>query len=307
VGKRRSTPSRRIVSGSKRARTAKRKSAPRTRGVRAFLKDVFRSWSADDGPRMAAGLAFYTTFSVGPLLLIAVGIAGLVFGQESARREILGQMGALAGPEGAEAVRTILEGTQSDRSGSILATVLGGAALLFGASGVFLQLQDALNRIWNVEKRSGRGVKGFVMDRLLSFGMVMGIAFLLLVSLVFHAVLQAVELKALTAAITFVVVALLFAATFKVLPDAKTRWRDVLVGGAVTALLFTLGKVLIGLYLGQSATASKYGAFGSLVVFMLWIYYSAQIFTLGGEFTQRFATWFGRPPVPDEDAQPQEA
>jgi membrane protein len=264
---------------------------------------------------MAAALAYYTTFSVGPLMLIAIAVSGLVFKPETARQEILNQVGGLVGTKGAQAVATVIENAAQDQGGSILATILGAIALLFGASGVFGELQTSLNAIFQVEKRKDRGVLGYVKDRFFSFALVVGLAFLMLVSLIVSAALQAFGsmlsgwagnaflVRALYALVSFGVLALLFALMFKVVPDARLRWRDVLGGGALTAALFTIGKILIGLYLGRSGTAGKYGAAGSLAVFLIWIYYSAQILLMGAEFTRVWADRHGRPPAPDSDAQ----
>jgi membrane protein len=242
---------------------------------------------------MAAALAYYTTFSVGPLMLIAIAVSGLVFKPETARQEILNQVGGLVGTQGAEAVATVVENAARDQGGSIVATILGALALLLGASGVFGELQTSLNAIFQVEKKKGRGVLGYLKDRFVSFALVVGLAFLLLVSLIVSAALQAFGsmitgwagnaflVRALYAVVSFVVLAVLFALMFKVVPDARLRWRDVLGGGALTAALFTIGKILIGLYLGKSGTAGKYGAAGSLAVFLIWIYYSAQILLMG--------------------------
>lgn len=280
-----------------------------------LLRETVASWSTDLAPRMAAALAYYTTFSVGPLLLISIAVAGLVFKPETARQEILSQVGGLIGNQGAEAVATVVENAARDQSGSILATVLGALALLFGASGVFGELQTSLNAIFRVEKKKGRGILGYLKDRFFSFALVVGLAFLLLVSLVVSAALQAFGtvvagwagsaflIKVLYDVLSFGVLAVLFGLMFKVVPDARLRWRDVLLGGALTAALFTIGKILIGLYLGRSGVAGKYGAAGSLAVFLIWIYYSAQILLLGAEFTRVWARRHGRPAVPDKDAQ----
>ena len=273
------------------------------------------NWSGDEAPRMAAALAYYTTFSVGPLLLISIAVAGIVFDPESARREILNQLTGLVGLQGAEVVATVVENASRSKGGSILGTILGAVVLLFGASGVFGELQTSLNRIWKVERKKGRGVLGWLKDRFFNFTMVLGIAFVLLVSLVVSAALQALGgmvhgwfgdefvMKALYAVVSFGVMTGLFALIFKVVPDARTRWSDVWLGAAITAALFTAGKVLIGLYLGKSGVSGKYGAAGSLVVFLIWIYYSAQILFLGAEFTRVWAEVRGHGIAPDRDAE----
>ncbi len=264
---------------------------------------------------MAAALAYYTTFSVGPLLLISIAVAGLVFDPESARREILNQLTGLIGSQGADAVATVVENAGRNPSRSILTSIVGAIVLLFGASGVFGELQTSLNKIWKVERKKGRGVLGWLKDRFLNFTMVLGIAFVLLVSLVVSAALQALGgmiqgwlgdaliMKVLYAIVSFGVLIGLFALIFKMVPDARTRWGDVWLGSAITAALFTAGKVLIGLYLGKSGVSGKYGAAGSLVVFLIWIYYSAQILFLGAEFTRLWAEVRGHGVAPQRDAE----
>jgi membrane protein len=280
-----------------------------------MVRETFEGWSSDQAPRMAAALAYYTTFSVGPLLLISIAAAGLIFGADDARKEIMNQLGTLIGVQGADAIATVVENAGKNKNGSILATIFGAAALLFGASGVFTELQTSLNMIWRVEKKKGRGILGLIKDRFLSFAMVLGIAFMLLVSLVFSALLQGLGtivagwagdtalMAALYSLFSLVVLSALFALMFKYLPDAKVRWRDVWLGAGITAALFTAGKFLIGLYLGKSGIAGKYGAAGSLVVFLVWVYYSAQILFVGAEFTRVWAEHHGGLNPPDEDAK----
>lgn len=280
-----------------------------------FLRAMGESWSDDQAPRMAAALAYYTTFSVGPLILIAIAVSGLIFDPDTARKEILEQIGGLIGKQGAEAVATVVQNASQDKSGSILATILGSIALLFGASGVFGELQTSLNNIFQVEKKKGRGILGWIMDRFFSFAMVIGIAFLLLVSLIMSAALEAFGtlvsgwwgdafiMRAVYAVFSFAVLTVLFALIFKVVPDARLGWLDVMLGGSLTAALFTVGKILIGIYLGKSGVAGKYGAAGSLAVFLIWIYYSAQILFLGAEFTRAWARRRGGPVPPDSDAR----
>ncbi|RPH35033.1 MAG: YihY/virulence factor BrkB family protein [Planctomycetota bacterium] len=284
------------------------------RSILKLLRTVVENWSGDEAPRMAAALAYYTTFSVGPLLLISIAVAGLVFDPESARREILNQLTGLVGLQGAEVVATVVENASRSKGGSIFGTILGGAVLLFGASGVFGELQTSLNRIWRVERKKNRGVLGWLKDRFFNFTMVLGIAFVLLVSLVVSAALQALGgvvhgwfgdvlvMKALYAVVSFGVLTGLFALLFKVVPDARTRWGDVWLGSAITAALFTAGKFLIGLYLGKSGVSGKYGAAGSLVVCLVWIDYSAQILFRGAEFTRVWAEVRGHGVAPDRDA-----
>jgi membrane protein len=279
------------------------------------LRRTGESWSDDQAPRMAAALAYYTTFSVGPLILIAIAVSGLVFDPETARKEILGQIGGMIGEKGAEAVATVVQNASRDKSGSLLATIFGSLALLFGASGVFGELQSSLNNIFQVERKKGRGILGWIKDRFFSFALVIGIAFLLLVSLIVSAGLQAFEsvvsgwagdaflMKTLYGLFSFAVLTAMFGLIFKIVPDARLRWDDVMLGGGLTAALFTVGKILIGLYLGKSGVAGKYGAAGSLAVFLIWIYYSAQILFLGAEFTRAWARRHGGPVPPDSDAR----
>lgn len=282
--------------------------------VFAFLKEVYDEWREDKATRLAAALSYYTIFAIAPLLIIAIAVAGLVFGQEAAEGEIVGQLEGMVGQESAEIIQTGMENTRST-SKSTLAAVIGVVTLLFGAGGVFGQLHDALNTIWEVAPKAGRGILGTIEDRFLSMTMVLGIGFLLLVSLVISAAISSLDnfvtgllpeveilLRLVSFIISFGMISLLFAMIFKILPDVEMRWKDVWVGAAVTSLLFNLGKYLIGLYIGNSSTASTYGAAGSLIVILLWVYYSAQILLLGAEFTQVYAKRYGAGIRPDEDA-----
>jgi membrane protein len=280
-----------------------------------LVKETFSEWSKDKASRLAAALSYYTIFSVAPLLIIAVAVAGLVFGREEASRHLADETRDLLGPQGAEAIQTMLQNAGKTGAG-LLATVVGIGTLLLGASGAFAQLQDALNTIWEVKPKEGRGVRGMLRDRFLSFSLVLAIGFLLLVSLVLSAALAAVGkylagvlpvssalMQALNFALSFAATTFLFALIFKVLPDVRIRWRDVWVGAAVTALLFSIGRFLIGLYLGRSSVSSAYGAAGSLVVVLVWVYYSAQILLLGAEFTQVYASKFGMGMTPKPNAE----
>jgi membrane protein len=282
--------------------------------IKNLIQETFKEWSEDKASRLAAALSYYTIFSIAPLLVIAIALAGLVFGREAATNQVVGEIRGLVGEDGAQVIQTILQNASKTTSG-VLATVIGIVTLLIGASGAFGQLQDSLNTIWEVKPREGRGIKGILRDRFLSFSMVLVIGFLLLVSLVLSAVLSgigkyladvlpmsSVVLQAINFTISLAVTSLLFALIFKVLPDAYIRWRDVWVGSVVTALLFSLGRFLIGLYLGRSSVSSAYGAAGSLVVVLLWIYYSAQILFLGAEFTQVYAGKFGKSIIPKPNA-----
>lgn len=280
-----------------------------------FLKTTVKDWLEDDAPSMAAALAFYTLLSLAPLLLVIVSVAGLVLGDDSARSALQTQANDLAGEQAGSVVGTVLDNAKGS-AGGIIGTAAGVAVLLFGATGVFAQLQKALNRAWEVEPIPGSSLKNFLMKRLLSLTAIIGIGFLLLVSLVLSAAITAIAswvgdavgasellLRLGDIAFSLVVFFLFFVFTFKVLPDVRTSWSDVWVGALVTAVLFVVGKTLIGLYLGHSSTGSSYGAFGSLVVLLIWIYYSAQILFFGAEFTQVWSRRFGRPLEPERGAQ----
>ena len=268
----------------------------------AMARQAVAAWVDDYAPSMGAALAYYTLFSLAPLLLIAVSIAGLVFGPDAARGEIFGQLQDVVGDEGAAAAQALLQSLNRPSHG-LVGTVLGVATLLLGAASVFGELQDSLDRIWRAPPRGGgSGLWSLLRARLLTFGMVLGIGFLLVVSLVASAALAAVGKRyanafggwamlaeALNFVVSFAVITALFAMIYKILPRVRIGWRDVWVGAAVTALLFSLGKSLIGLYLGRSGIASGFGAAGSLILVIVWTYYSAQIFLLGAEFTHVYA------------------
>ena len=277
---------------------------------------ALRAWWDDDAMRLGATLAYYTLFAIAPVLMVATAIAGLVFGAEAVRGEIAGQLDHLLGREGAGAVQSLLEGASQRRAG-ILATVIGTVTFVVAATGAFLELQGALNTIWRVKPNPGANVKAFVIDRLRSFGLVVAIGFLLLVSLAMTAAIAALSgwlartsssIPAVWAAInvlvTLVVTTALFALLYRFLPDVQLRWRDVTTGAFVTAVLFTAGQQLIGLYLGQSGIASTHGAAGSVMILLLWVYYSCQIVLLGAEFTRVFAQREGAKPIPESFAQP---
>ena len=277
-----------------------------------LLKETGKEWSEDKVPRLGAALAYYTVFSIAPLLIIAIAVAGLVFGTEAAQGSVQAQLSSFLGKDAAEAIGGMIANARKPSSG-IIATILGLVTLLFGASGVFGQLKDAMNTIWGVEAKPGRGIMGIISERFLSFTMVLGIGFMLLVSLMLSTGLDAVKgrvfgedlgilFQVLNFVVSFGVITLLFALMYKILPDAEIQWRDVWIGAAVTALLFTIGKFLISLYISKSAPGSAYGAAGSLILILLWIYYSAQILFFGAEFTQVYANRFGSHVVPDDDA-----
>lgn len=281
-----------------------------------LLRETFKDWTDDKAPRLAAALAYYTVFSLAPLLVLAITIAGFVLGNnDPIREQVVSQVQGLAGQQAAQSVSEMIDQTNKPASG-IIAGILGIATLIFGATGLFGQLQDALNTIWEVKPKPNRGIMGMIKDRFLSFTMVLGISFLLLVSLVISAMLALLnnffsgvlgDAAFLGQIINFVVslgvITVIFALIFKVLPDADIAWNDVWVGALVTSVLFNIGKLLIGLYLGNSSAASAYGAAGSLVILLLWVYYSAQILFFGAEFTQVYARMFGSREVrPSENA-----
>ncbi|HSV58909.1 MAG TPA: YihY/virulence factor BrkB family protein [Variovorax sp.] len=270
-----------------------------------LCKQAVLSWQADYAPSMGAALAYYTVFSIAPLLLIVISVAGLVFGEAAAHGAIFTQLSGLMGEQGALAVQGLLNSVNKPAEG-IVATITGIALLILGATTVFRELQDALDRIWRAPAREAGGVWKMVHTRLLSFGLIMGIGFLLMVSLVASAVFAALGKwwapvfggwTALAQSINFLfgfaITVVGFAMIYKLMPRARVQWRDVWVGAAVTALLFSIGKHLIGLYIGKSSVASGFGAAGSLVVVLVWVYYSAQIFLLGAEFTWVYAHAYG--------------
>jgi len=276
------------------------------------MKQVVSEWIAQDVPRMGAALAFYTFFAISPLFVIVLAIAGFWFGEQAARRELFSQFSGLVGSEGAEAVQALVSAARKPKTGA-WATVIAGITLFVGATGVFVQLQDALNAVWIVRREPGRGLRNFIKDRLLSFALIVGIGFLLLVSLVLSAGLSALDKfmvvlvpahetvwQGINFVVSFGVITLLFAMIFKVLPDVKIAWRDVWIGAIITGLLFNVGKHLFGLYLGRSSVTSVFGAAGSLVIVLLWVHYSAQILFFGAKFTQVYSNWYGShlEPVP---------
>jgi membrane protein len=263
------------------------------------------SWIDHRAASKGAALAFYTLFSMAPILVLAIAVAGYFFGAKAAQGEIVAQLEDLVGPNGALAIVALLAGAQNPASG-LLATLVASVLLLLGATSVFAELKGSLDELWGVSRtgRSGFGV--LLRTRLLSFGMVLVLAFLLLVSLVISAGLAVAEryahdvfgdstvvLETFTSLASFGVIACMFSIIYKTLPEAPLSWRDVWIGAAFTAGMFSLGKYAIGLYLGNSGVASSFGAAGSLIALLLWVYYSAQIFFLGAEFTRHYALWFG--------------
>jgi membrane protein len=276
----------------------------------SLTKQAVTHWLADRVPSMGAALAYYTAFSIGPLLIIAIAVAGIVFGRDAAQAAVVAQLSGLLGDGGGRAIEEILATTASFGE-SLFAVVVGVATLVIAATTAFVELQDDLDRIFKTEPRVGTGIVNLIRSRLVSLGLVLFIGFLLAVSLVLSAAVAALgnslwggaefALQAATFVASFVVVALLFAMIYKVLPNAHIAWADVWIGAAITALLFEIGKTLIGLYLGKSSVASSFGAAGPFVVLMLWIYYSTQIFLLGAEFTSVYT----RRGQPDTGAQRQ--
>jgi len=277
-----------------------------SKDVFQLIKEAALAWNNDSAASMGAAIAYYTIFSIAPLLIIAIAIAGFFFGVEAAQGHIFAQARGLVGEEGALALQGLVESASKPAEG-FLATVIGLVIMVFGATGVFAELQGAMDRIWQVPAAKQQwSLWSMIRRRLLTFGMVLGVAFLLLVSLVVSALISALEtlwnpyvgvtgiiLQILNFAVSFLIVAGLFALIFKLLPRVAVAWGDVIIGAAATALLFNIGKFLIGLYIGKSGVVSGFGAAGSLVALLLWIYYSAQVFLLGAEFTWVYAKRYG--------------
>lgn len=279
-----------------------------------LLRHTYQEWTADKVPRLAAALSYYTIFSIAPLLIVVIAVAGFVFGDEAVRGQLDNQIRGVVGADAALTIQEIIANSSRPADNTV-ATIIGVVTLLLGAGGVFGQLQEALNTVWGVEPKPGQGIFEMIKDRFFSFTMVLGVGFLLLVSLVISTALSAINtfavgllpgteilFQVLNQVISFLVITLLFAMIYKVLPDVKIAWRDVWVGAAITALLFTIGKFLIGLYLGNSSISSTYGAAGSFAVILVWIFYSAQILLFGAEFTQVYAKRYGSQIIPDDDA-----
>lgn len=276
----------------------------------ALFADTVNEWYKHKAPRLGASLAFYTLLSLAPLLVVVVALAGSVYGEEAARGQIVAQLSDLLGRTGATAIEAVIKQARQPAVG-LLATLAGLITLFFGATGVVTELRDALNTIYEVPAPELSGLKAiilFVRERFFSFALVVGVGFLLLVSLAVNAGLAsmgtwftdwlpALVLQVMSTIVSWVIITALFAGIYKVLPDVTIEWRDVALGAAVTSLLFNFGKFAIGLYLGSSTVASAYAAAGSLVVLLIWVYYSAQIFFLGAEFTQVFANRYGSQPT----------
>lgn len=282
------------------------RSSPSIKQVWRLVKIAASSWIDDYAPSMGAALAYYTVFSMAPLLLIVISVAGMIFGAEAAHGEIFGQLRELMGDDAAKALEGLLASV-SKPSESILATLIGVAVLLVGATSVFGELQDALDRIWRAPLRNkSGGLWALARSRMLSFGMILGLAFLLMVSLVVGAVVAAlgrwwggffggweVLLQLINAFVGLILTTVIFAIIYKWMPRVKVQWHDVWMGAVVTALLFTIGKTLIGLYIGKTGVASGFGAAGSIIIVLVWVYYSSQIFLMGAEFTWVYAQTFG--------------
>jgi membrane protein len=279
-----------------------------------LVKETGKDWQDDNASRLAAALAYYTLLSLAPLLVIIVSVLGFFLGPEAARGRVAGELGTVVGTTAAQGIQSVIASARSPSSG-VLGTIIGAVTLFIGASGVFGELQTALDTIWEVAPKPGGGVLGQIKERFLSFSMVLGVAFLLLVSLVLTAILSAVgkvfsgalpggELvwQIINFAFSIGVITCLFALIFKYIPDAEVEWNDVWLGASVTALLFTLGKFLLGIYLGKAALGSSYGAAGSLVALVVWVYYATQILFFGAEFTQVHARHRGRDIKPSRNA-----
>jgi membrane protein len=279
----------------------------------ALLKDTFKAWSDDKASRLGAALAYYTIFSIGPLILLSVAIAGAVFGAQAAQGQIIGAIQGVTGQAGAQVIQDALKNAAKPGAG-IASTIIGTGTLLLGAAGLFGQLQDALNTIWGVKAKAS-GIGAMIRERLLTFVLVLGTGILLLAVLLVNALLAllhdafanaipggAFVLQILNYIISFVLITLVFGVTYKVLPDVEIRWRDVWIGAAVTSLLFLLGQFALAFYLSVSNPGSAYGAAGALVIVLVWIYYTAQIVFLGAEFTQVYADRYGADIQPSKNA-----
>jgi membrane protein len=281
-----------------------------------LVKQTLSEWIAQDVSKMGAALAFNTIFAIAPLFVIVLAIGGFVFGEQAASRELFSQVSGLVGSEGGETIQALVSAAHKPKTGA-WEGIIAAATLFVGATGVFVQLQDALNAIWGVRRQPGRGLRNFIKDRLLSFALIVGIGFLLLVSLVLSAGLSAMGKfmvgllpaheriwQGINFLVSLGVITVLFAMIFKVLPDVKIAWRDVWIGAIITTLLFNVGKLLFGLYLARSSVTSAFGATGSLVIVLLWVWYSAQILFFGAKFTQVYSNRYGShfEPVPGAEA-----
>lgn len=284
--------------------------------IKYVITETINEWREDKGSRLAAALSYYTIFSLPPLLVISLAVAARFFDRQQARQQVLALTSEWVGQTGREAVARILENA-ADPTLSSLAAVVSLVLLFFGASAVFSELQGSMNQIWDVEAKPGRGILGTIKDRLFSFALVIAVGLLLVVFLLLSTLITAFGqvlsdvlpgLMRVASVFNFLIswagVTALFALVFKYVPDVEISWRDVWLGAVVTAVLFNIGKWGISYYMGRSAPASAYGAAGSLIVLLLWVYYSAQIFFVGAEFTQVYANRFGEQIVADQDAIP---
>jgi membrane protein len=289
--------------------------------VRRFLKNAwvllrqtFGEWSTDNAPRLGAALSYYTVFSMAPLLILVIAVAGVFLGRDAAQGKLVEQMSGLLGAESAKLIQSTIANVHRHGTG-LIPSVLGVVTLVAGATGVMIELQDALNTVWKVLPKPGGGIKRFMRARLLALTLVMSLGFLLLVSLVLSAILEGavhwvggfvarwvVLGYVINYGVSIGVIALFFALLFKVLPDAKVAWKDVWIGALLTSVLFHLGKFLIAVYIGRASVASSFGAAGSLAVLLVWVYYSSQILLLGAEFIRAYANHFGAHVVPDKNA-----
>jgi len=281
-----------------------------------LIRNTISACINGDVVTQGAALSYYTIFAIAPLFVIALWIASLCFGEKAARQQLFGQLNSLIGNDGGTAIQAMVSAAHKTTTNGFWATCIAVVTLMIAATGVFVQLQNSLNRLWNVRPLPGRGLRSFVRHRLLSFAMVFGIGFLLLVSLVLSAGLSAlgafvgqnisgkeIVLEVINPIVSVAIITLLFAVIFKFLPDVKIAWRDVWLGGFLTALLFEGGKFLIGLYIAKSTLASVYGTIGSLIIVLLWVYYSAQILYFGAQFTRVYATTLGTKPRPIRGAR----
>lgn len=284
----------------------------RVKIIGLLLKEAARGWSAHRAQRLGAALAFYTTLAIAPLTLIAIAIAGYFFGQEAARGEIVDQIEHFVGRDGATVIETLIKKASEPRH-SRVATVLSIGLLLFGATNVFAELKDSLDTIWEVKPKPGLGLWAMIKVQALSFGIVLGTGFLLLISLLLTALLTAFAawlsrwlpvtvslVRFFDIPVSFIVITLLFALIFKVLPAATVRWNDVWIGAVLTAVLFMIGKSLIAVYIARAGVGSVYGAAGSLVVVLIWTYYSSQILFFGAEVIRAAANRYDRHVIPTE-------
>jgi membrane protein len=276
--------------------------------IGALLKETGNAWIDDNAPRLGAALAFYTLLSLAPILIVVVAVAALAFGQKAAQGQLIWEIQDLVGTEGARAIQGLIQSAYKPATG-MTATVLGVLTLVLGASAVVVELRDALNTIWHVPAATSSSLRGFlrlVKERFYLFGLILGVGFLLLVSLALNAAIAAFGslfgslrpaseslLHLAVFLISFLVITFLFAAIYKGLPDVQLKWSDVIVGACFTSLLFTIGKQVIGIYLGKASFGSTYGAAGSLVIVLVWVYYSSQLFFFGAEFTKVYTETFG--------------